>query len=77
MIFGVDSADEKQVYLKKYKFKEAALTLDKGRNRKLKKTEDLHSYLICVCMNSELIICLPENYEFCYHSTRNQDLSRV
>ena len=65
------------MYLKKYKFKEATLTLDKGRCRKLKKSEDLHAYLICVCMNSELIICVPENYEFCYNSTRNQELNRV
>ena len=28
-------------------------------------------------MNSELIITLPEDYEYCYHSTRNLELNRV
>ena len=31
LIFGIDSYDEKQVTLKKYKFKDATLSVDKGR----------------------------------------------
>ena len=77
VIFGIENFDGKHISLKKYKFKESALIIDKGRSRKIKRYEDLHPYLVCTFMNSEMIITVPEDYEYSYHSTRNLEINRV
>ena len=70
-IFTVNSFQDGEIFLNKFKFEEGELTEVKHyKRRSIKNSEDLKKYLVLLSVTGEIFIGTPSNYKLPYYSTR-------
>jgi len=70
-IFTVNSFQDGEIFLNKFKFEEGELTEVKNyKKRSIKNSEDLKKYLVLLSVTGEIFIGTPSNYKIPYYSTR-------